>query len=110
VTDFAVPHGQAVVLGMLLADRIAVTRGLLGRDEAADRAGSLYLPVVSERPMLDEAGAQALVEAMKYDKKRIGRGLALVMIGDGLRAVRVDDLEEREALEAVCSLTDLLRP
>jgi 3-dehydroquinate synthase len=108
ITDFAVPHGQAVVLGMLLADRIAVTRGLLAVEEAADRAGSLYLPVVSAHPALDEAAAEALVAAMKYDKKRTGRGLALVMIGDGLRAVRVDDLEEREALEAVWSLPDLL--
>ena len=32
---------------------------------------------------------------MKYDKKRTGEGLALVMVGDGLRAVRVDDLERR---------------
>ena len=30
-TGFAVPHGQAVTVGMLLADTVAVERGLLAR-------------------------------------------------------------------------------
>ena len=62
------------------------------------------------RPELDAAGRAALVEAMKYDKKRTGEGLALVMVGDGLRAVRVDDLGVPEALDALERLPDLLRP
>lgn len=107
-TDFAVPHGQAVVIGMMLADDVAVTRGMLGSAEALDRRRSLYLPVLSERPVLDDSAAAALVAAMKFDKKRTGDGLALVMVGDGLRAVRVDDLGDGEALAALAGLPDLL--
>jgi len=110
VTGFAVPHGQAVVAGMLLADEVAVGRGLLHAGTAAARRRDLYLPVLRVRPALDEADAQAVVEAMKFDKKRTGSGLALVMVGDGLRAVRVDDLGPGEALAALAALSGLLGP
>ncbi len=109
-TGFAVSHGQAVVVGMLLADRVAVSRGLLGDDEASVRRRSLYLPVLRVRPRLRAQDAAALVEAMKFDKKRMGSGLALVMVGDGLRALRVDDLGEDEALAALAVLPQLLEP
>jgi 3-dehydroquinate synthase len=102
---FAVPHGQAVAVGMLLADRVAESRGLLSAGEAAARREQLYLPVVRTLPRLDTAGAIRLVEAMKFDKKRTGAGLALVMVGDGLRPTRVDDLSEREALDALAALS-----
>jgi len=109
-TGFQVPHGQAVVVGMLLADEVAVARGLLGGSAATERRRSLYLPVLDVRPRLDAAARAALVDAMRFDKKRIGEGLALVMVGDGLRAVRVDDLTADEALEALERLPGLLVP
>jgi 3-dehydroquinate synthase len=102
---FAVPHGQAVVVGMLLADRVAESRGLLGAAATRERRDALYLPVMRALPRLDGAAATRLVEAMKFDKKRTGAGLALVMVGDGLSATRVDDLSAREALDALALLS-----
>jgi 3-dehydroquinate synthase len=109
-TGFVVPHGQAVTVGMLLADSVAVDRGLLGAAEADDRRRSLYLPVLGTRPDLDADEIVALVAAMKFDKKRTGEGLALVMVGDGGDAVRVEDLAEGEALRALGRLPRLLQP
>lgn len=109
-TGFAVPHGQAVTVGMLLADAVAVRRGLLDPAEADGRRRALYLPVLGVRPVLDADDAAALVRAMRFDKKRTGAGLALVMVGSGGRATRVDDLTEDEALRALAGLPDLLRP
>jgi len=109
-TGFAVPHGQAVTVGMLLADSVAVERGLLDPAEADDRRRALYLPVLGLRPSLEGEEAEDLVAAMKFDKKRTGEGLALVMVGDGGDAVRVDDLTEDEALCALERLPVLLAP
>ena len=108
VTGFAVPHGEAVVVGMLLADEVAVGRGLLAPQAAAERREQLYLPVLRARPVLDAAAREAVVEAMSFDKKRTGEGLALVMVGDGLRARRVADLGRPEALAALAALPALL--
>jgi 3-dehydroquinate synthase len=109
-TGFAVPHGQAVTVGMLLADAMAVERGLLDQTEADERRRTLLLPVLGVRLRLDAEEAAALVRAMKFDKKRTGEGLALVMVGSGGNAVRIDDLTEDEALRAIAGLPDLLRP
>lgn len=106
-TGFAVPHGQAVVIGMLLAGAVARRRGLLAAAEERRRRVELLLPVLLDRPVLDEPAATRVVEAMKYDKKRTGEGLALVMVGDGLRAVRVADLGEDEARDALGELPAL---
>ncbi|RJQ33542.1 MAG: 3-dehydroquinate synthase, partial [Actinobacteria bacterium] len=45
-TDFLVPHGQAVVLGMILANRIALNRGLLDSDMEDHLAENLLKPVI----------------------------------------------------------------
>ena len=108
-TGFAVPHGQAVVVGMLLAGAVARRRGLLAAAEERRRRIELLLPVLLDRPLLDEAAATRVLEAMKYDKKRTGEGLALVMVGDGLQAVQVADLGEDEARDALADLPALYR-
>jgi 3-dehydroquinate synthase len=107
-SGFTVPHGQAVTLGMILADRVAVARGLLSEAGADDRRRAFYLPVLSRRPAVDADVARDIVAMMKFDKKRTGEGLALVMVGDGGRALRVDDLGEREALSVLAELPALL--
>jgi 3-dehydroquinate synthase len=106
-TGFAVPHGQAVVIGMLLAGAVARRRGLLTPAEERRRRVELLLPVLLDRPLLDEAAVARVLEAMKYDKKRTGEGLALIMVGDGLRAVQVADLGEDEASAALAELPSL---
>ena len=52
-TDFAVPHGLAVVVGMRLADLVGVRRGLLSEDEATSRSRTLYRPVLRDWPELE---------------------------------------------------------
>jgi len=106
-TGFAVEHGQAVVLGMMLADVVARRRGLLSQDEESRRRQELLTPVLRRRPALDAAGRRRVVEAMKRDKKRTGAGLALVMLGDGLRPYHVDDVTEGEAWAALAELPGL---
>jgi 3-dehydroquinate synthase len=108
-TGFAVPHGQAVVIGMLLSGAVARRRGLLTAAEERRRRVELLLPVLLVRPRLDGSAVNRVIEAMKYDKKRIGEGFALVMVGDGLQAVQVADLREDEAREALAELPALYR-
>ena len=60
-----------------------------------------------DRPRLDGSAIARVIEAMKYDKKRTGEGLALVMVGDGLQATQVADLGEGEARDALAELPAL---
>ncbi len=97
-TTFALPHGQAVVLGMILADWVACSRGLLDASEEARLRREVLLPLLPSCPELSEDARRSVVQAMEYDKKRTGHGLALVMMTDGLVPVRVADLTVEEAI------------
>ena len=107
-TDFAIPHGLAVVIGMRLADLVARRRGMLSEGEATARCLTLYLPVVGAWPELDVATRDALVAAMAYDKKRTGSGLAVVVLGDGLSPTQLGDVTTDEAHVALAGLHEPL--
>jgi 3-dehydroquinate synthase len=103
-TAFAVPHGQAVVLGMLLAETVAERRGLIGAALKQELEQRLFQPALNVHPKLDDVGRRAVVEAMLHDKKRTAAGLALVMCADDFRMRSVDDLSEAEAFVALGEL------
>jgi 3-dehydroquinate synthase len=107
-TKFAIPHGLAVVIGMRLADLVARRRGMLSEHEATVRCKTLYLPVVGAWPQLDTSTREALVGAMSYDKKRTGSGLAVVVLGDGLRPTQLGDVAVDEAYAALAGLDEPL--
>jgi 3-dehydroquinate synthase len=109
VSDYAVPHGQAVVVGMLLANVVAARRGLLARKTAARVAESLLLPILSV-PVADEHLAPVgLVAAMKQDKKRVGDGLVLVMLREDGALDKVTDFSEAELSASLDDLRPLIR-
>lgn len=100
-TDFAVPHGLAVVIGMRLADHVARGRGLLSATEADHRSRTLYRPIIPSMPKLDASTMDQIVQAMAYDKKRTGSGLAVVVFGDGLTPSQLTDVTTEEAYAAL---------
>jgi 3-dehydroquinate synthase len=107
-TDFALPHGLAVVAGMRLADLVAVRRGLLTADEATSRSRTLYRPVLRDWPQLDAPTQAAVVDGMAYDKKRTGAGLAVVVLGNDLVPAQLSDVTVEEARLALAEPADRL--
>jgi 3-dehydroquinate synthase len=101
---FRIPHGQAVVLGMLLANEVAGRRGLLSNQAKAGLARDLLVPGLAVRPRPAEWDAAAVIEALGKDKKRTGAGLALVMMKDDFDLIKVDDLAPDEVRSALDSL------
>ena len=98
ITNFRIPHGQAVVIGMIIANRIAVARGVLSERKCLNYEKSLLLPALVTPLWPDELNIDAIVEAMGKDKKRTGKGLALVMLVENDELVRVDDLNRDELM------------
>lgn len=101
VSDFRVPHGQAIVVGMILANYIAFKRGLLSKKRCSFIEERLLIPSLHSKLLPKDLNSVAIIEAMGKDKKRTGRGLVLVMTKDSEEMVRVDDLEADEVLDAL---------
>jgi 3-dehydroquinate synthase len=100
-TDFAVPHGQAVVLGMMIAGMVARERGLLSAATEDYLLARLLQPSLAAGLSLAGMDDAAVVDAMGRDKKRIGAGLAVVMAGDGLEMLKAVDVTQDEARVAL---------
>ncbi|MDR2430007.1 MAG: 3-dehydroquinate synthase [Puniceicoccales bacterium] len=72
-------HGEAVAVGLVLAARLSVELGLVGRDVVASVAGVLRannLPLALRR----ELPVGALLEAMRRDKKARGGAMRFVVL------------------------------
>ena len=75
-SDFAVSHGHAVAIGMVLVAEAAAANGICSR-EVPERVKTLLcaldLPVVTDIPLAD------LLRAAAMDKKRTGNSITLVV-------------------------------
>ncbi|MFY9139397.1 MAG: 3-dehydroquinate synthase [Thermacetogeniaceae bacterium] len=103
ITDYRVyRHGEAVSLGMVAAAEIAVSRGLLTREEA-DRL--VRLLDNAGLPTVIPFGADQLIPLLSRDKKaQLGRPRFVLPLGLG-KAEVFDDVGEgeiREAIEKCC--------
>ncbi len=105
LSHFAVPHGEAVAIGMVIEARIAETLGLAESTtaERLERAlQSAGLPTT--RP--DHLGAEAVISATRLDKKaRAGTvryalptRIGAMAAGDGTWSIPVPDAVVREVL------------
>jgi len=104
VSIFRIPHGQAVVYGMILANRIAQRRGILAEERRRFIEERLLTPVLNVIAQPADLQPAAIIEAMGRDKKRTGSGLALIMITDAGEMVRVNNLEGQEVQRALDEL------
>ena len=81
-TNFALPHGLAVVVGMLLANRVSKKRDLLTQDEEAYIASNVLYPLLAcDIPKLD---VESTLQAMAKDKKNTASDnrLPLIMLAN----------------------------
>lgn len=109
VSNYAVPHGQAVVIGMLFANLAAVQRRLLSETTAKELSESLLLKSLSVPLRGEYFAIGPIVEAMKQDKKRVGEGLVIVMMKESNSFSKVIDLSTDELNEVLHRLRQLLQ-
>ena len=107
-SDFEIPLGHAVAFGILLANVVARQRGLLSKELQAFIADRLLVPSRVVRSKKEHFNPNAVIEAMKKDKKRTGEGLALIMMRDGYDMLRVNDLSSVEAADALAQVGAIL--
>lgn len=108
-TNFAIPHGQAVVLGMLLANCYAAQEGVLSRDCEAFLRHEILLPILKVPHENMTFRVADVISSMGQDKKNTGHGLALVMLQDGYKTVKITDLSPARAEALLEDFPELLK-
>lgn len=99
-TDFGVPHGIAVTMGMDMANRIAVLRGLISEENYLRMHSVLrknYAPFVKHVIPLDD-----MLSALLKDKKNTTSKLVLIFpVGDDAEIQRIEVAPD-EAFKKQC--------
>ncbi len=100
--QYAIPHGQAVVVGMMMANEVAMRRGEITPHNKQRLEQELFNPLIKfEWELINHIAPEKVVEAMGKDKKRTGSDLALILPSEKKGMNKINDLKKEEALDVV---------
>lgn len=95
-THYVIPHGQAVSIGIAIANEVSLKRGLISK-EYMDNIFETIRDLVTAKSFPD---SDSVIHFMKSDKKyKGGKHTCILLSGDHVE--KVDDVGDTEALEAI---------
>jgi len=100
-TNYEIPHGTAVAIGMIMANHVSFKRKLLNAD-FVKKSEKVLLQVIHVDPELLEISLDAFLGAMRKDKKQVDDHLTAVLMTkeeDNLRIIH--DLQTKEVEDAL---------
>jgi len=107
-SDYYVPHGTAVIIGMIFSHIISLKRRLIGEDVFNYLNANLLIPNIEVELKQKYFRYSALLGNMKKDKKRIDKGLALILPNSEFKMFKIIDFSERELKEGIELLLRIL--
>lgn len=99
VSGYAVPHGQAVSYGMMIANRISCQRGYISREMLQEIDTAIWNIVMPELVCRDFFAEALYLNAMKKDKKYTG-GQHTCILFDGDGVGKYTDIRDGEIMDA----------
>lgn len=79
VTHYNVPHGTAVAIGMIMANKISLDRKYIS-EQITKRSEKILFQVINIDPELLNKPLENYMKAIRKDKKQIGNSLTSVLI------------------------------
>lgn len=109
ITDYVIPHGTAVAIGMIMANHISLNRSWLA-EEIVVRSEKVLLRVIDVDVHLMRKPLEDYIKAIRKDKKQINNSLTAVLIckyGSESELKLVHDVTEKEIEEAINYFVEL---
>ena len=95
-SDYYVPHGIAVNIGMIFANVLSLSRGLLTEANTQMINEKILLPNIPLKLREKDFDSEILLESMKNDKKRVGQYLTVIIPDNEFKMIKVDDVKDSE--------------
>lgn len=106
-SNYGIPHGSAVAMGMIVANHISVKRGTM--DESfAKRIEEVCKKILTLPLELEWFENKTIISAIKKDKKQVDKSIRAVLMSNDLSLHIVTNVTEEEIFEAVKYLTEVL--
>ncbi len=107
VSEFAIPHGQGVMLGMLAANEISCKRGLISETYKNDMFAALVKIINVELVKPEYLEAESVIPSMKKDKKYLGGKHTCILV-DEKQARKYTDVTNEEIKDALNTIEEKL--
>jgi len=105
VTQYEIPHGIAVAIGMNIANRISFNRGWLDAP-TVERIEALSAKAIGSITHKN-FNTEAIIDAIKNDKKRQTAGLTAILMKAGYSLEVIHDLQASEIEKALANCKQL---
>lgn len=109
ITEYEIPHGTAVAIGMIMANSISFSRGLLDV-KMVERSEKVLLDVIDINVDLLKKPLDEYLKAIKKDKKQIDDSLTAVLLSEygacGKLSI-VHDITAKEVNDSINYFIDL---
>lgn len=93
VTNYEIPHGTAVAMGMIIANRISFKRELLN-DEYLQRSEAILNKIINVKDYT--VSLSQIISSIKKDKKQINSNLRAILLDNKMNLNLVNDITEEE--------------
>lgn len=100
MSNYAIPHGTAVAMGTIVANRISLARGWLAEDKVTRVENVLWKIIHIDAGSID-VSMDNVVDAIRKDKKQISDDLTAVLMKDDMKLQIVHDVQVDEISAAV---------
>jgi len=106
-SNYKIPHGMAVSMGMISANHISVKRGLMP-PSLAERMEALLRMVIDVELAAYGFDFDAILSAIRKDKKQTNKGITAILLNENFDLLLVHDIRIEEIEAAVGYLSKLL--
>ena len=103
-SQYEIPHGIAVNIGIVFANLIALRRGRVTEAYVMELLEKVNLPNIHMELKAAYFDDEKLLQAIGSDKKRVGAGLSVVVPDANKKLSKIDDVNEEEFKGALSDL------
>jgi len=107
VSNYFIPHGTAVAIGMLVANRISLGRGLL-EESIVIRIESVMKKIIDTDLLQTTLAIDNMIDAIRKDKKQTDSNLKCVLLSTNMKLNVYNNLQKEEAEQAITYVLQLL--
>jgi 3-dehydroquinate synthase len=97
--NFKIPHGIAVVFGIMIANKISFDRQMINEEEFSF-INRICFPLIEGFKINGTNIIYDIIDFMKKDKKRTGKDLPMVLIDKNYNFKLINDIKENEVINS----------
>lgn len=100
MSNYVIPHGTAVAMGTIVANRISLCRGWLTEDKVL-RVENVLWKIIHINLELINIDMDEIINAIHKDKKQVGKEFTAVLMKDNMKLQIVHDVRRSEIESAI---------